>query len=113
MLEPHRDKLSEVSLQRLQAKHAVRILDSKSPQDREVVAQLSNLLPSIDDFATLEDRDHFLTLQEMLADSGVNFSHNPRLVRGLDYYSGTCFEVKLEHDGGLVNHGFSDVLGES
>jgi histidyl-tRNA synthetase len=49
----------------------------------------------------------------MLADSGVEFVRNPHLVRGLDYYSGTCFEIKLQNDGGLLANGFSDLLGDS
>jgi len=50
---------------------------------------------------------------QMLSDRRISFRRNPQLVRGLDYYSGTCFEFKLQHDGGLTNDGFSDVLGES
>ena len=49
----------------------------------------------------------------MLGDRKIAFKRNPRLVRGLDYYSGTCFEAKLLNDGGILNNGFSDVLGES
>ena len=44
----------------------------------------------------------------MLAFSNITFVRNPKLVRGLDYYSGTCFEMKL-----LQGDDFSQVLGES
>jgi histidyl-tRNA synthetase len=49
----------------------------------------------------------------MLRDRNISFRRNKLLVRGLDYYSGTCFEIKLQKDGGILNNGFSDVLGES
>jgi len=61
----------------------------------------------------MDDQVNFRTLLEMLNDAGVDAVRNPCLVRGLDYYSGTCFEVKLQPDGGLSRNGFSDVLGES
>jgi len=49
----------------------------------------------------------------MLKDRNIPFRRNNFLVRGLDYYSGTCFEVKLQNDGGVLSNGFSDALGES
>jgi histidyl-tRNA synthetase len=49
----------------------------------------------------------------MLKDRNIPFRRNKLLVRGLDYYSGTCFEVKLQKDGGVLSNGFYDSLGES
>ena len=59
LLTPHASKLSTISQQRLLASHAVRILDSKSDQDKEVIASLASELPKIDDFISLEDQKHF------------------------------------------------------
>ncbi len=61
-------------------------------------------LPSLDDYIQTGDRDRFAELVELLALSGINLVRNPTLVRGLDYYSGTCFEVKCNSN---------ELLGES
>ena len=66
----------------------LRILDSKNPAMAEVVAGA----PSITDHLDPESAEHFATLQAQLSAAGVEFVVNPRLVRGLDYYSRTVFE---------------------
>jgi histidyl-tRNA synthetase len=66
----------------------LRILDSKNPAMAEVVARA----PSITDHLDPESAEHFATLQAQLSAAGVEFVINPRLVRGLDYYSRTVFE---------------------
>lgn len=86
-LEARRDRLDEDSLRRLD-KNPLRILDSKNPVMQELIAAAPSLLDHLDETS----RAHFDRLQEYLQAAGVNFAINPRLVRGLDYYTRTVFE---------------------
>ena len=83
----HRELLDEDSLRRLE-RNPLRILDSKNPALRELIDAAPLLGGYLDD----ESRAHFERVQQLLADVGVEFTLNPRLVRGLDYYSRTVFE---------------------
>jgi histidyl-tRNA synthetase len=83
----HREALDEDSLRRLE-RNPLRILDSKNPAVRELIANAPLLSGYLDD----ESRAHFDRVQQLLSDVGVAFTLNPRLVRGLDYYSRTVFE---------------------
>ena len=83
----HRDVLSEESLRRLEA-NPLRILDSKEPGDRALVADA----PVIDQFLTAEAGAFFEAVQKGVQASGVAFERAPRLVRGFDYYRHTAFE---------------------
>jgi len=83
----HKAKLSEDSLNRLD-KNPMRILDSKDEGDRALVADA----PLFDDFLNETSRDFFRMVTDGLDAVGVVWSRNPRLVRGLDYYSHTAFE---------------------
>lgn len=83
----HRDLLDEDSLRRLD-RNPLRILDSKNPALRELIDAAPLLSAYLDD----ESRAHFDRVQALLSDVGVPFTLNPRLVRGLDYYSRTVFE---------------------
>jgi len=83
----HRELLDEDSLRRLE-RNPLRILDSKNPALREVIEAAPLLAGYLDD----ESRAHFERVQALLRDVGVSFALNPRLVRGLDYYSRTVFE---------------------
>jgi histidyl-tRNA synthetase len=83
----HRELLDEESLRRLD-RNPLRILDSKNPALRELIAAAPLLSGHLDD----ESRAHFDRVQALLADIDVSFTVNPRLVRGLDYYSRTVFE---------------------
>ena len=83
----YRDLLDEDSLRRLD-RNPLRILDSKNPALKEVIAAAPLMSGYLDD----ESRAHFDRVQQLLADVGVGFTLNPRLVRGLDYYSRTVFE---------------------
>jgi len=85
--EQHKDKLDEDSLRRLES-NPLRILDTKNPALRDVVADAPKLMAHLDD----ESREHFETLCGLLDDAGVAYRVNPCLVRGLDYYSRTVFE---------------------
>jgi histidyl-tRNA synthetase len=83
----HRELLDEDSVRRLE-RNPLRILDSKNPALRELIDAAPLLSGYLDD----ESRAHFERVQTLLADVGVEFTVNPRLVRGLDYYSRTVFE---------------------
>jgi len=66
----------------------LRILDSKNPALGELVAGA----PAITDYLDEESAEHFATLRARLDQAGIPYRVNPRLVRGLDYYSRTVFE---------------------
>ncbi|MGD9599609.1 MAG: histidine--tRNA ligase [Steroidobacteraceae bacterium] len=66
----------------------LRILDSKNPDMQAIVAGAPLILDHLDP----ESRAHFEALQSALRATGVDYTVNPRLVRGLDYYSRTVFE---------------------
>jgi histidyl-tRNA synthetase len=83
----HRELLDEESLRRLE-RNPLRILDSKNPALTELIAAAPLMSSYLDD----ESRAHFDRVQALLGDVGVPFALNPRLVRGLDYYSRTVFE---------------------
>ncbi len=83
----HFEALDEDSKLRLD-RNPMRILDSKNPQLRELIAAA----PSLQAYLGVESVQHFARLQSHLNDLGVTFTVNPLLVRGLDYYSHTVFE---------------------
>ena len=86
-LEKHRDKLDEDSQRRL-GTNPLRVLDSKAPGMQAVIAGAPSLLDHLDP----ESRQHLEGLQQLLDDAGIVYMVNPRLVRGLDYYTRTVFE---------------------
>ncbi len=81
------DQLDEDSRRRLES-NPLRILDSKNPEMRDLIAGAPQLLEYLD----AESRAHFDDLCDALDAAGVPYSVNPRLVRGLDYYTRTVFE---------------------
>jgi histidyl-tRNA synthetase len=83
----HRDALSNESRDRLD-KNPLRILDSKDPADRALVEDS----PTIEAFLTPQAAAFYDGLRTCLTNFGVPFRENPRIVRGLDYYSHTAFE---------------------
>jgi histidyl-tRNA synthetase len=87
-LTPFREKLSEDSQSRL-VSNPLRILDSKDEGDRVIVAGAPTLLEFLDPVS----RDRFESVQRGLTLLGVPFVVNHNLVRGLDYYTQTVFEV--------------------
>jgi histidyl-tRNA synthetase len=92
-LTPRASSLSPYSLARLQT-NPLRILDSKDPRDQEVVRDA----PSIHDFLDAGDREHFAKLREYLDALHTPYTVDSRLVRGLDYYTRTLFEIKGAYD---------------
>lgn len=86
--------LDEDSQRRLQS-NPMRILDSKNPSMQEAIQKAPNLL----EFLGQESLAHFETLQSMLKAQSVAFEVNPRIVRGLDYYTHTVYEWVTTHLG--------------
>jgi histidyl-tRNA synthetase len=93
-LEARSDRLDEDSRRRVQT-NPLRVLDSKSPEMREVIAEAPRLL----DFLGDASRAHFAHFRAGLDAAGVPYEVNPRLVRGLDYYNRTVFEWLTERLG--------------
>jgi histidyl-tRNA synthetase len=112
------EALSPHAIERL-ADNPLRILDSKDPRDREA----SEGAPSLLDCLTSEDRLHFQGLCAALDELGTPYQVNPRLVRGLDYYTRTCFEISAQTGeigsqnailgGGRYDNMIADLGGES
>jgi len=90
----HESRLDADSRRRLEG-NPLRILDSKNPEMQDLVAGAPLLTEHLDP----ESREHFDVLCGMLRDLGVEYEINPRLVRGLDYYSRTVFEWINESSG--------------
>ncbi len=89
-----RGELSDESLLRLES-NPLRILDSKDPGDRALVASA----PSIDDFMSVEAGQRFAEVVIGLERAGVRSERNRSLVRGLDYYRHTAFEFVTDQLG--------------
>ena len=103
-----RDVLDDASLERLR-RNPLRILDSKNPRLKDLIAEAPVLTGYLDD----ESAAHFQRLTELLDDAGVTYRINPRLVRGLDYYSRTVFEWvtdRLGAQGAICSGGRYDGL---
>ena len=108
--EAHRGALSEDSLVRLE-KNPMRILDSKDEGDKRIVATAPTITPHLSDAA----RDFYQAVLKHLATLGVPTRENPRIVRGLDYYSHTAFEFvtdRLGAQGTVMAGGRYDGLVE-
>ena len=86
-LRAHEDALDEDSRRRLDS-NPLRILDSKNP----AMQGLIEAAPRLPDYLDDESREHFARLCTLLDAAGLEYEINPRLVRGLDYYSNTVFE---------------------
>ena len=107
----HRRALSEESQARLD-RNPLRILDSKAHQDWPI----ADSAPGIDDFLTSEAGAFFEAVAKGLDASGIAWTREPRLVRGLDYYRHTAFEFVTEELGAqaqLLGGGRYDGLVES
>ena len=90
----HESALDEDARRRLHS-NPLRILDSKNPAMQSLVESAPRLLDYLGD----ESLRHFDALRAMLQAAGVDFSVNPRLVRGMDYYNLTVFEWVTPHLG--------------
>lgn len=86
-LNAHRQQLDDDSLNRLDT-NPLRILDSKNPDMKDLIAGAPSMLDGMGE----ESRQHFEWICQGLEQNGLEYVVNPRLVRGLDYYSRTVFE---------------------
>ena len=105
-----KSELDEDSIRRLE-QNPLRILDSKNSDMQAIVAAAPVML----DFLDEESSEHFQLLKELLDAAGVAYTVNPRLVRGLDYYSRTVFEWvtdALGSQGAVCSGGRYDGLVE-
>jgi len=105
-----KSKLDDDSIRRLE-QNPLRILDSKNPDMQAIVAAAPLML----DFLDEESSEHFQSLKGLLDVAGVAYTVNPRLVRGLDYYSRTVFEWvtdALGSQGAVCSGGRYDGLVE-
>jgi len=105
-----KNQLDEDSIRRL-AQNPLRILDSKNPDMQAIVEAAPVMLDYLDE----ESAEHFRGLKALLDAAGVTYTENPRLVRGLDYYSRTVFEWvtdALGSQGAVCSGGRYDGLVE-
>src|SRR5690606_5189820 len=107
-LEPYADQLSETSRRRLEA-NPLRILDTKDERERRLLDDAPRLVDFIDDAS----RAHYEEVKGLLSDLGVAYEEDPFLVRGLDYYTRTAFELESPNLGAqsaLAGGGRYDLL---
>ena len=105
-----KNSLDQDSIRRLE-KNPLRILDSKNPE----MASIVEAAPVMLDYLDGESAEHFAGLRELLDAAGIEYSINPRLVRGLDYYNRTVFEWvtdALGAQGAVCSGGRYDGLVE-
>ena len=105
-----KNQLDEDSIRRLE-QNPLRILDSKNPDMKALVEAAPVMLDYLDEAS----EEHFTELKTLLDAAGVAYSVNPRLVRGLDYYSLTVFEWvtdALGSQGAVCSGGRYDGLVE-
>ena len=104
----HAGKLSEDSRARLE-RNPLRILDSKDEADRKI----NDGAPGFEQYLTPESRDFFARVRDGLDALDIKYTLNPRLVRGLDYYTHTAFEfvtTELGSQGAVLAGGRYDGL---
>src|ERR1700761_5606797 len=109
-LEPVKHRMCEDKQRRAQTK-PLRVLDSKDPKDQEIIDKL----PKIADYLDESSKAHFAAVCAALDACGVSYEVNPRLVRGLDYYTRTTFEFThggLGAQNALLGGGRYDGLSE-
>lgn len=87
-LTPHSSDLSETSRQRLKT-NPMRILDTKDEGEQAILKSAPRILDCLDD----PDKDHYDTVKAGLDALGISYEQNDFLVRGLDYYGRTTFEI--------------------
>jgi len=125
-LEPLRERLGDDSRRRLD-QNPLRILDTKSREEQELLSGA----PRLESHLTEASREHFESVQRSLRATGVGYEVSHRLVRGLDYYTNTVFEIVseglgaqnaicggggyeglVEELGGPPTYGFGFAIGE-
>ena len=109
-LAPVKDRMCEDNQRRAET-NPLRVLDSKDEGDQEII----NGLPKIADYLDEDSKAHFAAVLAALDKCGVTYDVNPRLVRGLDYYTRTTFEFThggLGAQNALLGGGRYDGLSE-
>ena len=109
-LAPYADELSETSQRRLQ-KNPLRILDTKLEHEREILSEA----PILPDFVEEESLKHYARTKSYLDSLGIAYEEDPHLVRGLDYYTRTAFELEspdLGAQSALAGGGRYDLLAQ-
>jgi histidyl-tRNA synthetase len=109
-LAPYAEELSEASRRRLE-RNPLRVLDTKLEHEQEILADAPQLI----DYVTEESRAHYDRVRRLLEDLGVEYVEDPYLVRGLDYYTETTFELEspdLGAQSALAGGGRYDRLAE-
>jgi histidyl-tRNA synthetase len=113
-----REKLAEIApelctdCQRRAVTNPLRVLDCKVPEDQPLIDTLPSILDHLDD----ECRTHFAAVRAHLDQRGIPYEVRPRLVRGLDYYMRTTFEIthgSLGAQNSVLGGGRYDGLAES
>ena len=115
-LEPVKHRMSADNQRRAES-NPLRVLDSKALEDQDII----DGLPKIADYLDDASREHFAQVLATLDACGVAYTVNPRLVRGLDYYTRTTFEFTVPDGSGLGTQnallgggrydGLSEMLG--
>jgi histidyl-tRNA synthetase len=115
-LAPVKHKMCEDNQRRAET-NPLRVLDSKDENDQEII----NSLPKISEFWSEDSREHFMEVRAALDACSVPYTVEPRLVRGLDYYTRTTFEFTVPDGSGLGTQnallgggrydGLSEMLG--
>ena len=109
-LTPYKNKLSALSKKRLET-NTLRILDTKIDFEIEII----NNAPNIIDFLNKEDKEHFSKVLSLLDSLSIKYDIDHKLVRGLDYYCRTVFEIQSSNLGSqdaLCGGGRYDYLVE-
>ncbi|KRL27743.1 histidine--tRNA ligase [Limosilactobacillus frumenti DSM 13145] len=101
-LKPHYDELSSDSQERMY-RNPLRVLDSKDAGDKKIVAQAPSILDYLDD----ESQQYFDSVQALLKKLGIDYEIDTNMVRGLDYYNHTIFEIMS--DSPVFGGGFTTV----
>jgi histidyl-tRNA synthetase len=116
--EALRERLKDVApgmcsdCQRRAVTNPLRVLDCKVPEDQPIIEKL----PSILEFLDRQDSEHFARVREFLDDRHIKYTVRPRLVRGLDYYARTTFEIThgaLGAQNAILGGGRYDGLAEN
>lgn len=107
----YKSQLSKISLNRLEV-NPLRILDSKEEMDFEII----NKAPMITEYLSKEEKSNYSNLLSHLDALNISYEENGRLVRGLDYYNSTTFEISTissRSQNALLGGGRYDYLVES
>jgi histidyl-tRNA synthetase len=117
-IETLRERLKDVAprmcedCQRRAETNPLRVLDCKVPEDQPII----DTLPSILDHLCPACKEHFAAVKSYLDDRGIRYEIRPRLVRGLDYYTRTTFEIvhgSLGAQNSVLGGGRYDGLAEA